>query len=136
MNKPTPAQELARDKILEKAKENLVAKDEKYLESLADMDVKLVAEKTRSAVIEQGKLIATHQRALEENQILLKQAKTRAEQLSSDIQGLQKELKETKDKLDSNNKIVKGIVDIIEEELCSGFWYKIKTFFGKFKRGV
>lgn len=134
MNEPTETQILNRNKLLEKAKERLVEKEVEYLEGLADLDVKLVVDKMRSAVIEQGKLVDLHQRTLEEHQILVRQATTKAKQAIDEADLLREELITVKNKLDENNQLVGKITELIETEIYNSFWYKFKTFFCKFKR--
>ena len=100
--KPNAMQGLSRDHILEKAKERLIEKEAKYLESLADMDVKLVVEKIRSAVIEQGKLVDLHQVSLEEHQILVRQANRACSTALEEADALRQELVATKTQLVEN----------------------------------
>ncbi len=131
---PTANQQLTREKILEKAKERLIAREEKYLESLADMDTKLVVDKMRSAVIEQGKLVDLHQRTLEEHKTLVEQANRRATTALEEADALRDDLVGVKDRLSTNTELVKQMINVLQEEQKKKFWYKVKAFFGKFRR--
>lgn len=126
---PTPTQQLTREQILEKAKERLIAKDEKYIESLADMNVKLMVEKIRKAYIEQGRLLKTHQSTLEEHQEIVRQAQSSAKSAIYEVELLKR-------KLDADNDIIKRMADIVEKQQNmieaqkrSTFSYKIKLLF-------
>lgn len=134
MSEPTAEQVLNRNKILEKARERLIDKEAKYLESLSDMDVKLVVDKTRQAVIEQGRAVSLHQKTLEEHKILVEQANKRCYTALEEIDLLREELKKINDKLEENNNLVRKITDLIEIEIYNTFWYKFKAFFAKLKR--
>ena len=134
MSEPTAEQILYRNNILEKAKERLIEKEAKYLESLSDMDVKLVVDKTRQAVIEQGRTVSLHQKTLEEHKVLVEQANKRCYTALEEMDLLREELKKINDKLEENNNLVRKITDLIEIEIYNTFWYKFKAFFAKLKR--